>query len=204
MYPYTFFLSLQKMIENVFKQQPKYVDDMRSSVPTMVNVFKTLKEKCGLDPASPAAPLTTRGGGGSSTRPRAQHPLDAMTESEIRDVVLYLTDIAFSLHAFLDCYDAAATPLFEADFHLELPSFYESLVPALKESHLKRRWEDPELRDFLREKLTRAHLLLPGVFKQICHAYCVKPILEMASRENMEPTKVANLIECFLQVFKFA
>ena len=122
-------------MENVFKQQPKYMDDVRSSVATMINVLKTLREKCGVgaDATSGAAPLPRSGGGSggssaaASSRPRSplQRLVDDMTEAEVKDVILYVADIAFSLHAFLDCFDAAAAPLFEADFHLELPAFYE-------------------------------------------------------------------------------
>ena len=188
-------------MENIFKQQPKYMNDIRSSIPTMANVFRTLKEKCGVDAdGSRAAPLP-RGG-----RPRSplQHLVDGLTEAEIKDVILYLADIAHSLHSFVDCFDAAAGPMFEEDFHLELPAFYEAVIPALKDAHLKRRWEDTELRDFLREKLTRAHLLLPTVFRQLCQAYCVKPILEMAAKEKMEPAKIASLMEFYVQVGRLA
>ena len=125
-------------MENVFKQQPKYMDDVRSSVATMINVLKTLREKCGVgaDATSGAAPLPRGDGAGStsasssSSRPRSplQRLVEDMTEAEVKDVILYVADIAFSLHAFLDCFDAAAAPLFEADFHLELPAFYEGAI----------------------------------------------------------------------------
>ncbi len=125
------------MMENVFKQQPKYMDDVRSSVATMINVLKTLREKCGVgaDATSGAAPLPRGSGAGSTSassasRPRSplQRLVEDMTEAEVKDVILYVADIAFSLHAFLDCFDAAAAPLFEADFHLELPAFYEGAI----------------------------------------------------------------------------
>ena len=74
------------------------------------------------------------------------------------------------------------------------------MIPALKEAHLKRRWQDSELRDFLREKLTRAHLALPAVFRQLCQGYCVRPILDMATREKMDPTRISTLIDVYLQV----
>jgi len=113
----------------VFKQQPKYMDDVRSSVATMINVLKTLREKCGVgaDATSGAAPLprgSTSASASSASRPRSplQRLVEDMTEAEVKDVILYVADIAFSLHAFLDCFDAAAAPLFEADFHLELIS----------------------------------------------------------------------------------
>merc|ERR1719370_2206846 len=72
-----------KMMENVFKQQPKYMDDVRSSVATMINVLKTLREKCGVgaDATSGAAPLprgSTSASASSASRPRS--PLQRLVE----------------------------------------------------------------------------------------------------------------------------
>ncbi|TNN58187.1 Activating signal cointegrator 1 complex subunit 2 [Liparis tanakae] len=50
---------LHKMIENIFTQQPSYYSDLIETVPTVVQVFDTILEKCGLlcEAAAAAEPL---------------------------------------------------------------------------------------------------------------------------------------------------
>ncbi|KAJ8018769.1 Activating signal cointegrator 1 complex subunit 2 [Holothuria leucospilota] len=44
---------LTKMVDNIFMQQPNYTSDVKLVVPTVLEVFEKVLEKCGLKTDSP-------------------------------------------------------------------------------------------------------------------------------------------------------
>ncbi|XP_036596647.1 activating signal cointegrator 1 complex subunit 2 isoform X2 [Trichosurus vulpecula] len=100
---------LQKMIENIFIQQSSYYNDLDETVPTILQVFSNILQRCGL-----------RSEGASSEPQRLEEKVrttpSAMPLQELRDVVLYLCDATTTLWAFLDVFPLACQTFQKHDF----------------------------------------------------------------------------------------
>ncbi|XP_051829044.1 activating signal cointegrator 1 complex subunit 2 [Antechinus flavipes] len=179
---------LQKMIENIFIQQPSYYSDLDETVPTILQVFSNILQQCGLQSE------------GASSEPqkleeKVRMTPGAMPLQELRDVVLYLCDTATTLWAFLDVFPLACQTFQKHDFCSRLASFYEASIPELEAAIKKRRREDSKLLADLWQRLSHSRKKLVEVFHILIYQICLLPILE-SSCDNIQP-----FIEDFLQLF---
>ncbi|XP_054326248.1 activating signal cointegrator 1 complex subunit 2 isoform X4 [Pongo pygmaeus] len=100
---------LQKMIGNIFTQQPSYYSDLDETLPTILQVFSNILQHCGLQ------------GDGASTTPQKLEERGRLTPSdmpllELKDIVLYLCDTCTTLWAFLDIFPLACQTFQKHDF----------------------------------------------------------------------------------------
>ncbi|XP_040859389.1 activating signal cointegrator 1 complex subunit 2 isoform X10 [Ochotona curzoniae] len=100
---------LQKMIGNIFAQQPSYYNDLDETMPTILQVFSNILQHCGLQ------------GEGASTTPQKLEERGRLTPSdmpllELKDIVLYLCDTCTTLWAFLDIFPLACQTFQKHDF----------------------------------------------------------------------------------------
>nr|XP_051682629.1 activating signal cointegrator 1 complex subunit 2 isoform X2 [Oryctolagus cuniculus]XP_051682630.1 activating signal cointegrator 1 complex subunit 2 isoform X2 [Oryctolagus cuniculus] len=100
---------LQKMIGNIFTQQPSYYNDLDETMPTILQVFSNILQHCGLQ------------GEGASTTPQKLEERGRLTPSdmpllELKDIVLYLCDTCTTLWAFLDIFPLACQTFQKHDF----------------------------------------------------------------------------------------
>ncbi|KAF4011597.1 hypothetical protein G4228_003647 [Cervus hanglu yarkandensis] len=100
---------LQKMIGNIFIQQPSYYNDLDETMPTILQVFSNILQHCGLH------------GDGASATPQRLEERGRLTPSdmplpELKDVVLYLCDTCTTLWAFLDIFPLACPTFQKHDF----------------------------------------------------------------------------------------
>eukprot|EP00123_Amoebidium_parasiticum_P009717 comp19665_c0_seq1/m.23289 comp19665_c0_seq1/g.23289 ORF comp19665_c0_seq1/g.23289 comp19665_c0_seq1/m.23289 type:complete len:821 (-) comp19665_c0_seq1:432-2894(-) len=100
-----------RMIENIFKQQPKYLNDLEEFLPAINDVLEKIREAC--------SQLEEEGRRKAGQIDKAQEQLD------------YLYDVATTTAIFLQCCPSAAK-LFQ---HFHIPSrfclTYESVLPPL-------------------------------------------------------------------------
>ncbi|KAJ3580613.1 hypothetical protein NHX12_034311 [Muraenolepis orangiensis] len=143
---------LFKMIENIFTQQPGYYSDLDETVPSVLQVFDTILDKCGLRCEGAAMePLKLN----AKDRPTTM----TMSQQDLVDLVLYLCDSTTTIHAFLDIYPPACSTFQSHSFLSRLASFYD-----LQEDLWKRMGHS------CKRMMEVAHLLLQ-------HS-CLQPILE--------------------------
>ncbi|XP_064434712.1 activating signal cointegrator 1 complex subunit 2 isoform X12 [Mirounga angustirostris] len=100
---------LQKMIGNIFTQQPSYYNDLDETMPTILQVFSNILQHCGLQ------------GDGASATPQKLEERGRLTPSdmpllELKDIVLYLCDTCTTLWAFLDIFPLACQTFQKHDF----------------------------------------------------------------------------------------
>ncbi|TEA23520.1 hypothetical protein DBR06_SOUSAS910215, partial [Sousa chinensis] len=100
---------LQKMIGNIFLQQPSYYNDLDETMPTILQVFSNILQHCGLQ------------GDGACTTPQKLEERGRLTPSdmpllELKDIVLYLCDTCTTLWAFLDIFPLACPTFQKHDF----------------------------------------------------------------------------------------
>uniref|UniRef100_A0ABI7XTI0 CUE domain-containing protein n=1 Tax=Felis catus TaxID=9685 RepID=A0ABI7XTI0_FELCA len=100
---------LQKMIGNIFIQQPSYYNDLDETMPTILQVFSNILQHCGLQ------------GDGASATPQKLEERGRLTPSdmpllELKDIVLYLCDTCTTLWAFLDIFPLACQTFQKHDF----------------------------------------------------------------------------------------
>ncbi|XP_021573796.1 activating signal cointegrator 1 complex subunit 2 [Carlito syrichta] len=179
---------LQKMIGNIFTQQPNYYNDLDETLPTILQVFSNILQHCGLQ------------GDGASSTPQKLEERCRLTPSdmpllELKDIVLYLCDTCTTLWAFLDIFPSACQTFQKHDFCYRLASFYEVAIPEMESAIKKRRLEDTKLLGDLWQRLSHSRKKLIEIFHILLNQICLLPILE-SSCDNIQ-----GFIEEFLQVF---
>ncbi|XP_044099887.1 activating signal cointegrator 1 complex subunit 2 isoform X3 [Neovison vison] len=179
---------LQKMIGNIFTQQPSYYNDLDETMPTILQVFSNILQHCGLQ------------GDGASATPQKLEERGRLTPSdmpllELKDIVLYLCDTCTTLWAFLDIFPLACQTFQKHDFCYRLASFYEIAIPELESAMKKRRLEDSKLLGDLWQRLSHSRKKLLEIFHILVNQICLLPVLE-SSCDNIQ-----GFIEEFLQIF---
>ncbi|XP_061586679.1 activating signal cointegrator 1 complex subunit 2 [Cololabis saira] len=168
---------LHKMIENIFTQQPSYYGDLDETVPTVLQVFDTILDKCGVQCEGAAAmePMKLN----AHKQPTAM----TMSQQELVDIILYLCDSTTTIHAFLEIFPAACSSFHSHGFLSRLTSFYDTSVPDLEKAVRKRNLEDKTLREDLWKRLSHSCRKMVEMAHLLLHHTCLQPILE--GRENM-------------------
>ncbi|XP_025713886.1 activating signal cointegrator 1 complex subunit 2 isoform X1 [Callorhinus ursinus] len=179
---------LQKMIGNIFTQQPSYYNDLDETMPTILQVFSNILQHCGLQ------------GDGASATPQKLEERGRLTPSdmpllELKDIVLYLCDTCTTLWAFLDIFPLACQTFQKHDFCYRLASFYEIAIPELESAMKKRRLEDSKLLGALWQRLSHSRKKVLEIFHILINQICLLPVLE-SSCDNIQ-----GFIEEFLQIF---
>lgn len=181
-------LLLQKMIGNIFTQQPSYFGDLDETLPTVLQVFNNILHKCGLQCE------------GASAEPQKLEEKVTVTPGnmplqELKDIVLYLCDTCTTLWAFLDVFPLACQTFQKHDFCYRLASFYEVAIPELEAAVKKRHCEDKSGFADLWRRISHSRKKMIEAFHILINQVCLQPILE-SSCENIQP-----FIEEFLQIF---
>ncbi|XP_062446210.1 activating signal cointegrator 1 complex subunit 2 isoform X1 [Rhea pennata] len=179
---------LQKMIENIFTQQPSYFSDLDETLPTVLQVFNNILHKCGLQCEGASAEP-------QKLEERVNVTPGNMPLQELKDIVLYLCDTCTTLWAFLDVFPLACQTFQKHDFCYRLASFYESAIPELESAVKKRHYEDNSVFADLWKRISHSRKKVMEAFHIIINQICLQPILE-SSCENIQP-----FIEEFLQIF---
>lgn len=179
---------LHKMIENIFTQQPSYYSDLDETVPTVLQVFDTILDKCGLQCEGAAAmePMKLN----AHKQPTAM----TMSQQDLADLISYLCDSTTTIHAFLDIFPAACSSFYSHGFLSRLTSFYETAVPDLEKAVRKRNFDDKSLQDDLWKQLSHSCRKMVETTHLLLHHTCLQPILE--GRENMQ-TSAEELLQHF-------
>ncbi|XP_071340038.1 activating signal cointegrator 1 complex subunit 2 [Trachinotus anak] len=179
---------LHKMIENIFTQQPSYYSDLEETVPTVLQVFDSVLDKCGLqcEGATAMEPMKLN----AHKQPTAM----TMSQQELVDIILYLCDSTTTIHAFLDIFPAACTTFHSHGFLSRLTSFYETTVPDLEKAVRKRNFDDKSLQEDLWKRLSHSCRKMVETAHLLLHHTCLQPILE--GRENMQ-TFAEELLQHF-------
>ncbi|KAM4708013.1 activating signal cointegrator 1 complex subunit 2 isoform 2-T2 [Discoglossus pictus] len=177
---------LQKMISNIFKNQPSYYQDLDESVPTLLQVFSSISGVCGLQhDGEHAEPQKL----GAKKRPK---PLD-MPEQELHDAVLHLCDTSSTLWAFLEIFPTASQTLQKHNFLSTLSSFYELFFSELESAIKRRSFTNKSVQSDLWKRLSHSRKKLLEICHIIISETCLQPILEHRA-ENIQP-----FVEDFLQ-----
>uniref|UniRef100_A0A8C6NBC3 Uncharacterized protein n=1 Tax=Melopsittacus undulatus TaxID=13146 RepID=A0A8C6NBC3_MELUD len=148
---------LQKMIGNIFTQQPSYFSDLDETLPTVLQVFNNILQQCGLQCE------------GASAEPQKLEEKVNVTPGnmplqELKDIVLYLCDTCTTLWAFLDIFPLACQTFQKHEFCYRLASFYELAVPELEAAIKKRHYENnscENIQPFIEEFLQIFTSVLP-------------------------------------------
>ncbi|XP_027888752.1 activating signal cointegrator 1 complex subunit 2 isoform X2 [Xiphophorus couchianus] len=179
---------LHKMIENIFTQQPAYYSDLEETVPTVLQVFDTILEKCGLqcEGATAMEPMKLN----AQKQPTAM----SMNLEELVDIVLYLCDSTTTIHTFLDIFPSACSSFHSHGFLSRLPPFYEATVPDLEKAIRKRNFDDKSLQEDLWKRMSHSCRKMVETTHLLLHHTCLQPILE--GRENMQ-TFAEELLQYF-------
>uniref|UniRef100_A0A8C9YYP0 Activating signal cointegrator 1 complex subunit 2 n=1 Tax=Sander lucioperca TaxID=283035 RepID=A0A8C9YYP0_SANLU len=178
---------LHKMLENIFTQQPSYYSDLDETVPTVLQVFDTILDKCGLhcEGATAMEPMKLR---------TLLYCVFSLLSQDLVDLILYLCDSTTTIHAFLDIFPAACSSFHSHGFLSRLTSFYEAAVPDLEKAVRKRNFDDKGLQQDLWKRLSHSCRKIVEMAHLLLHHTCLQPILE--GGENMQ-TFAEELLQHF-------
>lgn len=179
---------LHKMIDNIFTQQPSYYSDLDETVPTVLQVFDTILDKCSLrcEGAMAMEPMKLNAH-------RQPTPM-TMSQQELAELILYLCDSTTTIHAFLDIFPAACSTFHSHGFLSRLTSFYETAVPDLEKAVKKRNFDDKRLHEDLWKRLSHSCRRMVDTAHMLLHHTCLQPILE--GGENLQ-TFAEELLQHF-------
>lgn len=175
---------LSKMVGNIFTQQPKYTDDLKDTMPTMLQVFGNIAARCGVLLEMP----------GNLPQKLTNQEAVALTASDLHDVLLYLNDTALTLHRFLEVYPAASRVFHEQGLCSLLANFYECVIPELMCQLKQLDFPSSSVKKQLANKLQSAKKSLVSVFHIVVQHICLTPVLENANDADL----VSHCIEEFL------
>jgi activating signal cointegrator complex subunit 2 len=155
-----------------------------------LKVLESISSKCGIDISANSSPAQTA----SHTR----SPLEKMQVAAFEDIVLYLSDVAFTLKAFLEIYPAAAPLFWETDhFPFRFAAAYEALSMAFTAAFCRRTWADLEQKSYLKKQFRRSQVCLLRVFRLVAYCTCLRPIMAGTSDDD---ASVSHLVESYLDV----
>lgn len=179
---------LQKMVNNIFTQQPKYLDDLRETVPTIIQVLINISVRCGIQLDN--AQLSPQ----KLEESAAAKSLTTLTSDDLADVVLYLSDTADTLHRFLELYTPACHIFHQFSFCPILANFFDSVIPELVMAVKQHPFQSLDLRRTLIRKLHHTKKSLLTVIHIILNSVCLRPVIENSSDESI----VTSCTEDFL------
>ncbi|XP_022098496.1 activating signal cointegrator 1 complex subunit 2-like [Acanthaster planci] len=175
---------LAKMVGNIFKNQPKYKDDLIAVIPTIVQCFDNILEKCGLKAVSDTLPEA----------PQARI-LHTMPDNELGDIIHYLTDSALSILSFLEIYPEGAWAFHKHSFVLKVAAFVETFLPALERAMKERQWAEPSKKKLFQKHLKLGKVSLARVCQCIVTRCYIQPIVEGGRRMTF-----LGLVEDYLEL----
>uniref|UniRef100_A0A673HSP8 Activating signal cointegrator 1 complex subunit 2-like n=1 Tax=Sinocyclocheilus rhinocerous TaxID=307959 RepID=A0A673HSP8_9TELE len=172
---------------NIFTQQPSYYGDLNETIPSIIQVFGMILQKCGIQSEDT--------GNSQPLKLNANKCLTAMAmpEEELADLVLYMCDTCTTIHSFLDTFPEACSTFKQHNFLNRLSSFYEMAVPDLEKAVKKRNFNKSLQEDMWRRIYHSRKKMVESVHLLLQHT-CLQPILE--GSENM-----VSYIEDLLQNF---
>ncbi|XP_059151768.1 activating signal cointegrator 1 complex subunit 2-like [Physella acuta] len=185
---------LSKMIGNIFTHQPKYLDDLRETVPTILQVLRNIAAECGLQLDSPG-PSPQK-----LDRPSGGNHLASMPTSALQDVILYLSDTAVALNRFLDIYPPACAVFHQFNFCSVLANFYECMVPELTAAVKVHNFSSDQLKKQFLVKVRQIKKSLVTVFRLIIQHTCIQPILENGGKEDVVGSCAEDLLHTMTSV----
>ncbi|XP_038065905.1 activating signal cointegrator 1 complex subunit 2-like isoform X2 [Patiria miniata] len=175
---------LTKMIDNIFRNQPKYMDDLMAVIPTILQCFDNILEKCGLKTGSDLSPVAL------PTR-----VLHTMPDNELGDIIHYLTDSAISILSFLEIYPDGAWAFKNNNFVSKVATLFEKLLPTMERAMKERQWTEPGKKKSFQKHLNLGKVSLARACQCIVVRCHIQPIVEGGSRED-----VAKLVEDYLEL----
>lgn len=181
---------LSKMVDNIFTQQPKYNEDLHCAIPTIVQVFHDIADKCGvnIDKEHSMSPQKLSSPGRDSLS------LNTLSISDFQDIILYLADIALTLAIFMEIHPQSCEIFQQEHFILSLAEFYDAVFPEISNALKTRDCDNVSHMKLLKRKLKQASTSFMKVVNTIVNHCYLQPILDQSNR-------VTECIEGFIETF---
>ncbi|XP_058230967.1 activating signal cointegrator 1 complex subunit 2 [Hemibagrus wyckioides] len=187
---------LHKMIENIFIQQPSYYGDLNQTVPSIIQVFNTILERCGLQSGD------TDDNEPLKLNTHTHFTAMTMKEEDLSDLVFYLCDTCTTVHCFLDIFPEASHTFHKHGFLSRLSSFYESVVPDMEKAVRKRNFDKCVQEDLWR-RLSHSRRRMVDITHILLQHTCLQPILEGSENTAAHVEEFLHTFTTFLQERRF-
>ncbi|TRY74672.1 hypothetical protein TCAL_00737 [Tigriopus californicus] len=171
---------VDKMVANVFKRQPKYLADLRSSVVTVVKALQTVVNQVEVQ----------------TTYYNCDDPQKLLA---LQDVVVYACDIVLSIEGLTLACPLTSQAFYDGQFLTALSPFYQQvLVGTLRfVSHQTAAGYIPtDLNDELVSRLQMCRLASVNLFRRIVMHACIEPIFESDRKDELAESFLQIATEC--------
>jgi len=123
--------------------------------------------------------------------------LESLPASEFEDIIMYLSDVAHTLNAFLKIYPPATSVFWDSQsFLLHLATAYECFAVVLPEAFRRRTWTSEKRATTLKKQFRRSQVSLLRVFRLVVYHVCLRPVADGTADED----EVARGIEGYLDI----
>uniref|UniRef100_A0A1B6E5A1 CUE domain-containing protein n=1 Tax=Clastoptera arizonana TaxID=38151 RepID=A0A1B6E5A1_9HEMI len=110
---------INQFISNIFRYQPKYLEDLKVMAEFIIKVFQTAENQLNCAGANKQEPV------------KLTERQNVLTIPSLSKVVNCLLDTIYSATSFLDVYEPAATIFHELQFEIKVADLYEYTIPSL-------------------------------------------------------------------------
>ncbi|CAH1797031.1 unnamed protein product, partial [Owenia fusiformis] len=168
-----------KMVENIFTQQPQYWEDLEAVIPTILQVFDNILTQCGIKDASSSpqkieVPSINKNG--------------IIGENHLQDIVHYIQDTTSTLLAYLEIHTEASVMFHREGLLLRLSSFYDAVLPVIKESVNHKDFKNKRLQIELQRLLCKARMDMTKLYHLVVAKVYIEPVLSPSDGEKLEKT----------------
>jgi len=123
--------------------------------------------------------------------------LESLPASEFEDIIMYLSDVAHTLNAFLKVYPPASSIFWDSQsFLLHLATAYECFAVVIPEAFRRRTSASEKRATTLKKQFRRSQVSLLRVFRLVVYHACLRPVADGAADED----EVARGIEGYLDI----
>ena len=123
--------------------------------------------------------------------------LESLPSAQFEDIIMYLSDVAHTLHSFLRIYPSGSSVFWDSpSFLMRLATAYECFAVALPEAFRRRTWASVQRSTTVKKQFRRSQVCLLRVFRLIVYHACLRPVADGTADDDA----VAGGIEGYLQM----
>ncbi|XP_028405647.1 activating signal cointegrator 1 complex subunit 2-like [Dendronephthya gigantea] len=169
---------LSKMLENVFKKQPKYIDDLRETIPSICQTLDKIRDD--INPVKV----------GKERRSELQ-------PAALNDFIIYLHDTTQTLISFLHTLTSLCQYFFNDGFVQRIAGFYEETIPLFDQRYRSLKTE--------RTFLNRVKFNLVKISRFIIDAHCLVALMngEIESINEIKKNSIEDFLSVMMELLSF-
>ncbi|XP_012277667.1 activating signal cointegrator 1 complex subunit 2 isoform X2 [Orussus abietinus] len=185
---------VERILKSVFKLQPLYNDDLRRTIPFLVDVLRNIEQRFEDRPVPLAGEVV-------SLAERGCGSID-ITLPVLEDLILHLLDISSNIAVFLENYPSASITFHSHDFLNKVVSVYSYTIPEMYKKLEHVAYKDETMGRYAEAKhrldVTRVEFL------QLYRTIIYKPIMDILEKSTLTEEEKKAYVDDYLNILTHA